>query len=165
MKRIVGAVGGVVALGAAAAIAVPSMSNAAPGGRQFTFTVVSHDARGTITPADFGAAPRQNQQASADAPVTYQGKAIGRTETIVTITRVHGSSLLFMIECSVSLNGGSLPHGKILFNGSANFTKVPNGVAIPVVGGAGQWSGVTGQVVMTGINGGKATRLDFDIHT
>jgi hypothetical protein len=81
----------VVAFGVAAAIAVPALligtSSASSSHHDRQFSVVSKNAQGTITPPDFGTSPAQDQQAAADAPVVRDGHKVGRSETLLTITR------------------------------------------------------------------------------
>src|SRR5436190_12848460 len=113
----------VVAIGAAVAIAIPALligtSSASSPQHDKHFSVVSKNAQGTITPADFGTSPNQDQQAAADAPVVRNGHRVGRSETLLTITRASSTDLEADIECTVEL-----PHGSILVDGAANFAHI-----------------------------------------
>jgi hypothetical protein len=104
-----------------------------------------------------GASPAQNDTAAADAPVYRKGRKIGRTETVLTITRVTSRDLEATIECTVRL-----PHGNILFNGAFNFAGLGHGVAVPVVGGTGRYKGAAGTVVAKAPDPSR-TKLTFDL--
>ena len=141
----------VVAFGVAVAIAVPALligtSSASSSHHERHFSVVSKNAQGTITPPDFGTSPAQDQQAAADAPVVRDGHKVGRSETLLTITRASSKDLESDIECTVEL-----PHGKILIDGAFNTTHLAKGVAVPVVGGTGRYEGTTGEVVLKALS-------------
>jgi hypothetical protein len=141
----------VVAFGVAAAIAVPALligtSSASSSHHERQFSVVSKNAQGTITPPDFGTSPAQDQQAAADAPVVRDGHKVGRSETLLTITRASSKDLEADIECTVEL-----PHGKILIDGAFNFAHLATGVTVPVVGGTGHYEGTTGEVVLKALS-------------
>jgi hypothetical protein len=156
MKRIA-----LLATGAAVATAVSAAilgtSTASTAKTQRHFTVVTHDSQGTITPPNFGSNPKQNQQASEDAPAYIGGKKVGRAETIITVTRVAPKDLEATIECTVEL-----PKGKILFNGSFNFNRIGKGVKVPVVGGTGAYKGTSGTVEAQSTNPAR-TKLTFSL--
>jgi hypothetical protein len=152
-----------VAAAVAAAIAAPTLflgTSAASTSRHHQhFTAVSHDALGSITPPDFGANPVQNQQAAEDAPLTRGGRTVGRTETVVTVTRVSAHDVEGMVECTVKLPGGT-----IFFNGAVDVTHLATGVTVPVVGGTGAYEGAAGTVVMEAPTT-ASTKLTFDFTT
>jgi hypothetical protein len=144
----------VVVFGVGAAIAVPALligaSSASSSHHETQFSVVSKNAQGTITPPNFGTSPQQDQQAAADAPVVRDGHKVGRSETLLTITRASSKDLEADIECTVEL-----PHGKILIDGAANFAHLAKGVTVPVVGGTGHYEGTTGEVVLKALSSRK----------
>ena len=128
-----------------------------------SFTVLVRDADATVTPADFfTSTPVSNAQATEDAPVYNEdgSEQIGLAETVYTITRVAGTDVDVMVECSVEL-----PDGNILFNGTAHLADVTTGADIPVVGGTGAYARAAGVVTATGASDGSTTTLDFDIST
>jgi hypothetical protein len=141
----------VVAFAVAAAIAVPALligtSSASSSHHERHFSVVSKNAQGTITPTRFGTSPKQDQQAAADAPVVRDGHIVGRSETLLTITRVSSKDLEADIEGTVEL-----PGGKILIDGAFNAARLAKGAAVPVVGGTGRYEGTTGEVVLKALS-------------
>lgn len=150
-----------VGLGLAAAVALSALAlgavadSTADRGRHIT--VISEDGNGSIAPADFGAAPKQGQQAAATAPVFRRGRRIGRTETVLTVTRVTAEDVTVMIECSTVL-----PRGAIFFNGSLHLSDLGEGTRVPVVGGTGAYRGAGGQVELQQSSPAR-TRLSFDL--
>ncbi len=157
MKRLT--VIGAAVLAAVAAliftVGLPGTATARP--HRFDFTVVAHDDKGSVTPADFFTSPPvQNDQASIDAPVYRRGVKVGRAETIVTYTRVSPNDVQAMIECSVELRGGI-----VLFNGAFHGADLGTGVTLPVVGGTGKYARAAGVVTMVANADGTRTRLHF----
>jgi hypothetical protein len=157
MKRFAIVVAGLAALVVLVASLGTSAASRSRG--QTHFTVVTHDSQGTITPPSFGANPKQNDQASEDAPAFRGDHKVGRAETVVTITRVAPNDLEAMIECTVELR-----QGNVMFNGAFNFNEIANGVSVPVVGGTGRYAGARGTVQLKSTNPAR-TRLTFDFAT
>jgi len=122
------------------------------------FTVVAHNAEGSITPTNFFETLQQNVQASVDAPVYRNGAKVGAAETVLTVTRA-GNDPTVMVECSVEL-----PEGSVVFNGTAHLADIGNGIAIPVVGGTGRYTGAAGTVLMTATDATHVS-LAFDVST
>jgi hypothetical protein len=151
----------VVAVGVAAAIAVAALligtSSASSAHHERHLSAVIKNARGTITPADFGTAPKQDQQAAEDAPVVRNGHKVGRSETLMTITRVSPRDLEADIEGTVEL-----PHGKILIDGAFNVAHIDEGAAVPVVGGTGRYKGTAGAAVLKA-PASSLTKISFDL--
>lgn len=161
MKRSAGLIASLIAVAAVVLVAAGQTGSASAAPPKFKFTVVSHDAQGTVTPGDFFATPPvQNAQASVDAPVSRNGATVGLAETIITITRVSGDDVAAMIECSVELPGGI-----VFFNGSAHFADLGTGATLPVTGGTGQYAGASGVVTLVAAADGSTTDLRFNFST
>jgi hypothetical protein len=148
----------IVSAAALTATAGEALATSATAGHK-RLTVVVQDAQGSVTPADFIAAPYpQNTQAAEDAPVTQNGHRVGRSETVFTVTRADAQDPMVMIECSIEL-----PHGIILFDGAFHPTDMFTGMVIPVVGGTGAYSSARGIAIAVAAHDGTHTTVTFDL--